>query len=379
MKILINALGIVDSGGLSVFNKLLCECSVDSINSYFIICNEGEFTNPLKKKYSNFSRMELNFIANKGIFHRLYYENIIFRRIIKRKNIRLIYNFSGTAQPFIKTPQLIKIQNLLFFSKAVDSAYTKHKKYILWIKQILFKRLILRMMLQRSKYIEIQSSHVKRHLSNFINLRDKRVYVKSDIDVSHERFFKPRKYNFSEKIHFLYIVGPHFEFTHKNFIVFSNAMLALNREGVDFEINITLTYDQVNNFKPWNPLLNQKTNFLGYISDQQKMKVLFCDNAILTSTSIIETLGLHVIEGIRNGVITIAPSEGYVKEVYGKNMVKYDTFNSASLLDAIVSVINDKGSHSEKILSLQGNLRRSEMSKFSSILDIFDEVANVQK
>ena len=98
-----------------------------------------------------------------------------------------------------------------------------------------------------------------------------------------------------------------------------------------FEINITLTNEQLSNSKVWNVSLNSKTNFLGYMSDQEKMKELFCDNTILISTSIIETLGLHVIEGIKNGIVTIVPDEEYSNTVYGKNMFKYELCNKNAL------------------------------------------------
>jgi glycosyltransferase involved in cell wall biosynthesis len=196
--------------------------------------------------------------------------------------------------------------------------------------------------------------------------------------VSDGAFYAPKQYDFSKKIKFLYIVGPHFEYLHKNLQDFTNAMLELNRNRVDFEINITLTNEQLSNSKVWNVSLNSKTNFLGYISDQEKMKELFCDNTILISTSVIETLGLHVIEGIKNGVITIAPNEEYANTVYGKNMFTYSLFNTNSLLRSIMEITNSDSSN-EKILSLQDDLRQSEMSKFGSILDVFDEVINVQK
>jgi hypothetical protein len=62
---------------------------------------------------------------------------------------------------------------------------------------------------------------------------------------------------------------------------------------------------------------------------------LFCDNTILISTSIIETLGLHVIEGIKNGITTITPDESYANIVYGS-----------------------------EFLSMQGDLRQNKTSKF---------------
>ena len=50
-----------------------------------------------------------------------------------------------------------------------------------------------------------------------------------------------------------------------------------------------------------------------------------------------------------------------------------------SLVSVILSVINYKESYSEKILSIQDDLRQSEISKIDSILNIIDEVINVQK
>jgi len=88
-------------------------------------------------------------------------------------------------------------------------------------------------------------------------------------------------------------------------------------------------------------------------------------------------LQLHKIEGIKNGVVTIAPYEEYTNAVNGEKMFKYDLFNKDSLMDVIMSVIHYKASYSEKILSIKDDLRQSGMSKFNSILDVFDEVINV--
>ena len=60
-------------------------------------------------------------------------------------------------------------------------------------------------------------------------------------------------------------------------------------------------------------------------------------------------------------------------------MFKYELFNKNSLVRTIMSAVNYKESYSEKILSIQDDLRQSEMSKFGSILEVFNEVINVQK
>jgi hypothetical protein len=377
MKVLINALGIVNSGGISVLEKLIKEL-ITSDNSIIFICNKNDAIEQFILKYKAYSNVKFEVVIHKGFLHRMIIENFFFKKIIINHKVDLIYNFSGTRQIFIKTLQLTKVHNLLFYSKTLDDSYKNNSQFLLWIKHIFLKRLVFKFMLNGSKYIEIQARHVKDCLFDFINIKEKVFYVKSDINVSDASFRTPKHYDFSKKINFLYIVGPHFEYLHKNLSDFTSAILILDKD-IDFEINITLTNEQLNNSKVWDASLNSKTNFLGYISDQEKMTKLFCDNTILISTSIIETLGLHVIEGIKNGVITIAPDEEYSNTVYGENMFTYELFNKISLSNCIMTVINYNESYSDRILSIQDDLRQSEMSKFGSILDVFDEVVNVQK
>jgi hypothetical protein len=379
MNILINAFGIKDAGGLKVLDKLLKEICFNTSSEYLIICNNDLFIRRLKDSYSSSKNLKFILIKNKSIFYRLYYENFIFKRLIKSENIELIYNISGSYQFFIKTLQIVKVQNLLFFSKRLDRAYLQERNFLLWLKQVYIKRLVFKLMLSKAKYIEIQSNHVKSYLSEFINTRDKIFFLKSDINIDDHAFFPPKLYNFSERLIFLYIVGLNFEYLHKNLIDFTNAMVKLKRKGLKFEINITLTKEQLENSKVWSSSLDSSTNFLGYIDSKSKIKELFCNNTILISTSIIETLGLHITEGIKNGIITIAPNEEYTHAVYGRNMFKYELFNKNSLSNTIMTVINYKDSYNDNILSVQEDLRQSEMRKFNNILDVFDEVVSVKR
>ena len=161
MNILINALGIQDSGGITVLMKALDDCSTNNSNSYIVVCNDNRNINSLKEKYTTIKFLT---IPLRGFLHRMYYENIVFMQFVKRYNIKLIYNFSGTAQMFLKLPQLIKIQNLLFYSKKLDALYREKGKFMLWLKQIYLKRVIFAFMANHSRYLEIQSLHVKKYM-----------------------------------------------------------------------------------------------------------------------------------------------------------------------------------------------------------------------
>ncbi|QOY52690.1 glycosyltransferase [Candidatus Sulfurimonas baltica] len=374
MHVLINAIGITDSGGITVLENVLIECSNDEANSFYIICNDNININRFYIKYSGVKNFEFKIIKNRSFLYRLYYENIVFNMIIQNNNIDLVYNFSGTAQFFLKTHQITKVHNLLFYSKKIGKVYFEKKEYLKWFKQILLKRFVFHNMLKRTKYIEVQSSHVKECISDFLDIGNKMFYIKSDIDVSNDLFSKPKEYDFRKKIKFLYIVGPHFEYIHKNFIDFTDTMIEFYKLNIDFEINITLTKEQLDNSFLWDSSLSLKTNFLGYIN-KEEVNNLFVDNTILISTSIIETLGLHVVEAVQNGILVIAPNEIYSKMVYGDDFLTYELFNKESLLRAIKGItLQCNNSIKDIILNNQRYLIENENKKCKSIIEIFDEV-----
>ena len=137
-NILINALGIVDSGGITVLDNVLNECLRDKSNNYLIVCNNNKNINTLYNVYKDTSHFIFEFVNIKSLLYRLYIENIIFRKLQKKHGIELIYNFSGSAQFYLKIPQLIKLHDLSFFSKSVDEVFFLKKKYFKWLQQRFF-------------------------------------------------------------------------------------------------------------------------------------------------------------------------------------------------------------------------------------------------
>ena len=375
-----NGIGIIDSGGISVLEKLLRECvDFGDNNEFIIMLTRSYHTDALVQRYQKYDMLSFRLLTFNNYIHRLYYENFTFQRLVAQYGIDLVYNFTATTQIFLRCPQLVKMHNLIYYSKKLDTLYRKNSRCILWLRQIFLKRIVFRFMLNKSKYIEIQSKHVKDHLSDYINIDNKHIFVKSDVDVGDVSMREPRQYDFTKKLKFLYVVGPHFDYTHKNFLDFTNGMVELTKSSIDFEIDITLTKEQLEGSGLWNSLLNSRTNFHGYINDPKKIKALFCDNTILISTSVIETLGLHVLEAIKNGVVTITPNENYAKEVYGIQRYTYDLLDTNSLSKTVFDIISDQDTVSDAISAQQNYVKENEMSKFDNIIDIFSEVLNAQR
>ena len=375
--ILVNALGIQDSGGIKVLEKVLDECEVSQYN-FFIYCNDNENIEKLIKKYKSLENFHFKKMKIKNFFHRLFIENVIFKKVVEQKNIDFVYNFSGSAQFFLGIPQLVKVHNLLFYSKKIDSIYWKKREYLKLFKQVLLKRIVFHTMLRRVKYVEVQSIHVQKAMSDFLDVSQKEFFIKSDIDISALSFLEPKAYDFSKKVRILYIVGPHFEYLHKNFLDFTEAMTVLHSNNLDFEIDVTLTKKQLHSSYLWNKELDDKTNFLGYIDTKKEASQLFRKNTILISTSVIETLGLHVIEAIQNGIIAITPDKSYAKSVYGQDIYTYTLFDTDSLVKTIENILSSEPNEVQDIIRKnQQYIINNEKKKYQSIVDVFKKVENV--
>ena len=139
-NILINALGIQDSGGLTILKKTIQELLFDSENNYQILVFKGKYIDDLIDKSNNYSNISFRIIKNKGNNRRLIYENFILPFYVKKNRFKLIYNMTGSDQPLINIPSIVKIQNLMFFSKTLDSAYFKNNLRFLWFTQVYMKR-----------------------------------------------------------------------------------------------------------------------------------------------------------------------------------------------------------------------------------------------
>ena len=86
----------------------------------------------------------------------------------------------------------------------------------------------------------------------------------------------------------------------------------------------------------------------------------------------------HLVkEGIKNGIITISPDLHYAKVVYGTDGYRYEIFNSASLVNTILSAVSDVSNIDRRVQAQQEYMVSSEKNKYDSILTVFNEVINV--
>ena len=84
-----------------------------------------------------------------------------------------------------------------------------------------------------------------------------------------------------------------------------------------------------------------------------------------------------MIDGIKNGIITVSPDLRYAKVVYGADEYRYENFNSASLVSTILSAVSDASNIDRRVQAQQKYMVSSEKNKYTDILTVFNEVINV--
>ena len=94
----------------------------------------------------------------------------------------------------------------------------------------------------------------------------------------------------------------------------------------------------------------------------------------MISTSVIESLGLHVIEALKNGVVSITPDEKYSIEVYGEQSLRYKLFNSDSLFNKILETTQGKIDIKKNMAEQLEGLIQRERKKYNNILDVFKKI-----
>ena len=99
------------------------------------------------------------------------------------------------------------------------------------------------------------------------------------------------------------------------------------------------------------------------------------NNTILISNSVIETLGLHVIEAISNGILSIVPNENYATVVYGNDIQTYELYNVSSLINKIDDIYKLPNEDIGKIITKnKKHLMKNEKYKYLSCTRIFNEI-----
>lgn len=329
--LLIDALYINTSGGKVLLEYLIRELKKHQINCFFLLDD----------------RLDTNFIDQKDKF--LYLKATLFNRYnfySKNKDrFSVVFCFGNIGPPInLNNKTITYVHQKLFLSRVTEKKNFKHA-----LKQILFKYF-----LKKTDLVLVQSKLMEKDLKTYINKSKYR--FKTQVLPFYDSLIGEE----SKKIPFFYFYVST-GFNYKNHIRLLDGFSAFYKRHKKGELHLTVSenFSEVNHYinklvADGYPIYNH-----GFI-DKDKLKPLYAKASFIVYPSLVESLGLGLVEGIDNNCKIIGANLDYVFEVCEPS-ITFDPYDSSSIEKALTYSLNINLKDSRKLM-------QNEMSKLITIL-----------
>ena len=239
---------------------------------------------------------------------------LLFKKISYGKQVCLVL---GDIPLKISSHQILYLHNLSLFEDDTIKDYQSLKRYI--------NRIILKKNIKYVDAIIVQSEHAKQKVCNFItqycqsDFKGKITNVEMNICGPKTKRCTIGNSNFK-------LFYPARNYPHKNHeLIFRSASSIFSRYP-DCEILLTLDEGHV---------FDSRLKALGEISETEVMRIMANDDVVLLFPSLIESLGLPLIEALREDIPILAADLAYAHELCGDAAIYFDPRSTNSLCNAI--------------------------------------------
>lgn len=271
----------------------------------------------------------------KSWFHRLYFDNIIAPRLIKRYNADKIISFQNVIVPHVKAEQVLYMQNSLSF---VDYKFNFKDNKLLWVYQNIIGRIINRSIKKASNVI-VQSKWIKNACVEKTNIpEDKVIVIPPKINLEIHKYFEPKEEAFNT---FFY---PASGFEYKNHKIIIEACKELKNQGIsDFHVIFTLKGNENEYVSKIHKEVKDNElpiEFVGSLSREQVFN--FYTRTILLFPSYIETYGLPLLEARLHGGVILASDCPFSHEILNsyENVYYFNPFDVNKIFVCMKKMIN---------------------------------------
>lgn len=311
--ILVDSLYINNSGGKVLLNYLVEEFEKSSLNVFYLFDKRCE--NDFK-----------DIPANRKLYLKASFVN---RFIFYKKNkdkFQKIFCFANIAPPI----KLNKAEVFTYFhnvSFLVQPINYNHEEKI--IKKL--KKFFVQVFSKNTNFYVVQTLTVQELIIKELNVEIQKILI--------HPFFKEKNYknNFiKDEDSFVYISNGN---THKNHLTLFKAWEILAERQYYPELNVTITNDFPHLIDKINSLKNKKIKIInhGFCNPEK----LYIKSKFLIYPSLMESLGLGLIESCQANCFILASDLPYVKDVVIPTMV-FDPCNSISIADSIVEILKNE-------------------------------------
>lgn len=302
MKIMVFDVPAESGGALSVLNDFYKEYSNDEKNEYIFVVSKPELKDTKNIKVLRFPWIK------KSWFHRLYFDNFIAHKLVKKYEVGEILSLQNIIVPNCKCKQTVYVHNSIPFS---EYRFSLRENKLLWIYQNVLSKLIFRSIEKADKVI-VQTNWMKNACIEKIKIDDKKVQVVSPkINLDIKKYYKNEK---SDIKTFFY---PASAVVFKNHKVIVNSCLELKKQGFDnYRIIFTIKGNENRYIKKLYDICLSNNLPVEFIGDIDREAVLeYYNKSILIFSSYIETVGLPLIEAKKVGCPIIASDCNFAHEV----------------------------------------------------------------
>lgn len=322
MKIIVFDVPASTGGALSILKDFYEEIiQNDDLDIKWIFV----LSEPSLKETENIKVLRFPWIK-KSWLHRLFFDQFIAPKLVKKFQPDKIFSLQNIVIPKVKTEQIVYVHQSLPFS---DYRFNFSGNRILWIKQNIISRLILKS-ISKSQKIIVQSNWIKEACIEKSNVKESKIVVlPPKIPLQIINYFEENRQNFSN---FFYPAGADFYKNHRLIVAACEQLLRSN--DYQFHVIFTLRGDENKHIKVLYKKVQELKLPIKFIGAIEREKVFeYYSKSILIFPSYIETFGLPLLESKMHKGIIFAADTPFAHEILDgyPNAYYFNCFNSEEL------------------------------------------------
>lgn len=304
MKIMVFDVPAESGGALSVLNDFYKEYSTDEENEYIFVVSKPELKDTKNIKVLRFPWIK------KSWFHRLYFDNFIAHKLVKKYKVDEILSLQNIIVPRCKCRQTVYVHNALPFS---EYRFSFRENKLLWIYQNVLSKKIFKSIIKANKVI-VQTEWMKKSCVEKLNIDSQKILVsppKINVEV------RKSKRSQIDKRSFIMFFYPASGVIFKNHKVILEACLEMHRNNIrNYEFVLTLLGNENEEIKKIYEISKVNKLPIRFVGNLSRKEVFdYYTKSILVFPSFIESSPLPLTEAKMHGANIIVSNLPYAHEI----------------------------------------------------------------
>lgn len=369
MRLIIDAVGASTGGNMTILNNIIYYLS--AIDTKLQITVYIEKTPAEKYFMVTNNNIEIKTVSDKSLVQKIKWQQFELHKTVQKNGGDVILSITNVGSFFPKTPQVVYFHQALLFIPNSQLFTFFNLKYIVRFKVL---KLFVVLGFLKAKAIIAQTAFVKQNIINELPIIKDKVYqIYSGIPKIFEEHVSnwtvPVEIKHEFKI--LYIAHPS---EYKNFdILFETAKLAKEK---NIQFKFLLTLDKSSNDERYRNFVSQYLDkiseykieeyfyFTGTLNNNVEIKQAYQFSDVVIHPSFVESFPQTFTEAMQYGKPLLSVDLPYAREIAGDASLYFKATDPNSLLDAILTYLNNKdflsdmSIHSEQQVELYDPMKR---------------------